>query len=105
MTVINEQTVFESPILSCLPYREVLRNEELDYTGFLIDEERIIGMTVRSSSLSRLLKPLTKIIRSVLHSQITFCTRSVSSHSNHGTHMDISLFYLSTTPTACDPGR
>jgi len=44
-TVIHDPTVFKRDVESCLPYREVITKEEFPYSGFMIDDERIIGLS------------------------------------------------------------
>lgn len=38
--------IFEHDVISFLPYREVISKEEFTYSGFMIDDERVIGMSV-----------------------------------------------------------
>ena len=42
----NRKRVFEQDIVTYLPYREVTTKEEFNFSGFLIDDERVVGMSV-----------------------------------------------------------
>ena len=45
-TVINRGQVFRHTVTTRLPYSESRREGTYNYSGFLIDDERIIGMKV-----------------------------------------------------------
>lgn len=51
-TEIREPAIFRSVVVSYLPYHEVTSCEEFPYTGFMIDDERIIGLSVCNLLLS-----------------------------------------------------
>ena len=44
-------TVFEDDVVTSLPYLASTRSETFHYSGFMIDDERIIGMKVRVESV------------------------------------------------------
>ena len=44
-------TVFEEDIMTSLPYLASTRSDKFHYSGFMIDEERIVGMKVRTRGL------------------------------------------------------
>lgn len=44
-------TVFEDDVVTSLPYLASTRSENFHYSGFMIDDERIIGMKVRVESV------------------------------------------------------
>ncbi|THH01596.1 hypothetical protein EW026_g1123 [Hermanssonia centrifuga] len=43
-TYVEAKEVFTKDVVSQLPYAVSTRTGTLDYTGFLIDEERLVGM-------------------------------------------------------------
>ncbi|KLO10377.1 hypothetical protein SCHPADRAFT_832626 [Schizopora paradoxa] len=43
-SVLHGSSVFKKPVKSSLPYREVITKAALPYSGFMIDDERIIGL-------------------------------------------------------------
>ncbi len=45
-TYVEAKEVFTKDVVSQLPYAVSTRTGTLDYTGFLIDEERLVGMKV-----------------------------------------------------------
>lgn len=44
---VQANTVFEDDVITSLPYLESRRYDKFQYSGFMIDDERIIGMKVR----------------------------------------------------------
>jgi hypothetical protein len=48
-SVISAGSIFEEDVRSSLPYVEIVTQTEYDYDGFLMDEERILGLKVRSN--------------------------------------------------------
>ena len=50
-TTIKASTVFRSPFVCRLPHRQVLRGTDCAYSGFMVDEERIVGLRVGVKSL------------------------------------------------------
>lgn len=50
-TVVHAGSIFENDVVSRLPYSIASRVGKFFYSGFLIDEERLIGMKVRILSL------------------------------------------------------
>ena len=51
--MIEPEAVFQYPVVSRLPYAVTTRRgvrDVLDYTGFMIDQDRMIGMRVSSRS-------------------------------------------------------
>jgi hypothetical protein len=42
--------IFEEDVRSSLPYVEVVTQNEYDYVGVMVDDQRILGMKVRSGS-------------------------------------------------------
>jgi len=48
--VISAGSIFEEDVRSSLPYVEIVTQTEYDYDEVLIDEERILGLKVRSNS-------------------------------------------------------
>jgi hypothetical protein len=53
-SVISAGSIFEEDVRSSLPCVETVTQTEYDYDGVLIDEERILGLKVRSNSYCRL---------------------------------------------------
>jgi hypothetical protein len=49
-SVISAGSIFEEDVRSSLPYVEIVTQTEYEYDGVLIDEERILGLKVRSNS-------------------------------------------------------
>ncbi len=47
-SVISAGSVFKEDVRSSLPYIEIVTQAEYRYVGVLIDDERILGMKVRS---------------------------------------------------------
>lgn len=47
-TCIVMPSIFIDAVESGLPYREVLREVQGDYSGMMIDDERLVGLKVRS---------------------------------------------------------
>jgi hypothetical protein len=47
-SVISAGSVFKEDVRSSLPYIEIVTQDEYRYVGVLIDDERILGMKVRS---------------------------------------------------------
>lgn len=45
-TRICDDALFVRDVESRLPYREVTRKEDFAYSGFMIDDERIVGLSV-----------------------------------------------------------
>lgn len=46
-TKIKASLVFKSSFVCRLPHRKVLRRADCAYSGFMVDEERIVGLRVR----------------------------------------------------------
>jgi hypothetical protein len=49
---VSHQKIFQSPVVTKLPYRATSRflPNGIQYSGLMIDEERIIGLQVHSSA-------------------------------------------------------
>jgi len=45
-SVIQVGSVFKKPVVTCLPYHILRREDSEVYSGFMIDEERIVGLKV-----------------------------------------------------------
>ncbi|KIJ62437.1 hypothetical protein HYDPIDRAFT_30404 [Hydnomerulius pinastri MD-312] len=43
-TFVDVPTIFPEPVRSSLPYREMRRDEMADYSGVMIDDERLVGL-------------------------------------------------------------
>ena len=81
-TTIEPNRLFKHPVTSKLPYAVSHRTGDFKYTGFMIDDARIVGMKVRVYFFLRvsgiyLLTPRDRI----LHSLKDCSTISMSSHS------------------------
>ncbi|KAJ2918865.1 hypothetical protein MD484_g1530, partial [Candolleomyces efflorescens] len=51
-TIIQAGPVFSQNVVSALPYRKTIKREALrdqDFAGYMVDEERIVGVSVRDS--------------------------------------------------------
>ncbi|TDL18188.1 hypothetical protein BD410DRAFT_506428 [Rickenella mellea] len=47
-SVIVEPRLFQNPIITGLPYRATTRREEVSYSGFMVDGERVLGLSATS---------------------------------------------------------
>lgn len=54
-TRTQDPFVFEKDVVSYLPYREVTTKAEFPYSGFMIDDQRVIGLSVSIFHLSLLI--------------------------------------------------
>jgi hypothetical protein len=43
---IAANVVFTEPVITCLPYHTLCRTDTVRYSGFMIDEERVVGLKV-----------------------------------------------------------
>jgi hypothetical protein len=50
--VISANNIFKESVVTSLPYRTICRPHSSRYSGFMVDEERIIGLNVGAFLLS-----------------------------------------------------